>query len=157
MVKEQELYEPIRKYLLEKFNDKFGETILEDTHAGDFSHLIKKEIPEYHEIIFSFLRKEKPDLTGYVKKDYGVDFITVEIKNAPISLDDVYQAKKYADLFQAKYGFLISSRVIPIEIKRLHKRMYILRTSVGYERLILAQWSIFKNEIIDWFERSPFE
>ena len=156
-IKERDLYEPIRRYLLQKFNEKFGQTLLEDTHIGDFSHYIKKEIPEYHEIIFSFLKKEKPDLTGYVKKDHGVDFITVEVKNAPISLDDVYQAKKYADLFQAKYGFLISSKVIPIEIKRLHKRTYILRTNVAYENLILAQWSVSKNETVDWFEKSPFE
>ena len=157
MVKEYDLYEPIRRYLLQKFNEKFVKAILEDTHTGDFSPHIKENIPEYHDIIFSFLRKEKPDLTGYVEKEYGIDFITVEIKNAPITLDNVYQAKKYADLFQAKYGFLISPRVIPIEIKRLHKRLGILRTNVGYERLILAQWNIKDQRIIDWFEESPFE
>jgi hypothetical protein len=154
-LKENDLYEPIRTYLLEKFNVKFKNTILEDTHAGGFSPKIKKEIPVYNEIIFSFLKNEKPDLIGYVKEDYGVKYITVEIKNIPINLNDVYQAKKYADLFQARYGFLISSKTIPIEIKRLHNRTYILRTLIS-ENLILAEWNISKNEMIDWFEKSPF-
>jgi hypothetical protein len=156
-LKEENLYDPIRTYLLEKFNQKFKDTILEDTHSGGFSQKIKKEIPEHREIIFSFLTKEKPDLIGYVKETYSVKYITVEIKNTQINLNDVYQAKKYADLFEAKYGFLISSKAIPDEIKRLHKKTSILRTTVDYERLILAEWDISKNEVVDWFEISPFQ
>lgn len=156
-MKEENLYDPIRTYLLEKFNQKFKDTILEDTHSGGFSQKIKKEIPEHREIIFSFLTKEKPDLIGYVKETYSVKYITVEIKNTQINLNDVYQAKKYADLFEAKYGFLISSKAIPDEIKRLHKKTSILRTTVDYERLILAEWDISKNEVVDWFEISPFQ
>jgi len=157
MAKETELYEPIRLYLINKFWDKFENCTLEDTHKGKFSENIKKEIPQYHDIIFSFLRKERPDLTGYVKQTYGTDFITVEIKSERIKLDDVYQAKKYADLFQAKYGFLLSTHKIPTEIKRLHNRTYILRTTVGYQNLILGQYSTSQKSIIEWFEKSPFE
>ena len=157
MTKEADLYEPIRQYLLAQFKDKFGNCFLEDTHTGIFSERIKNEISPYNEIIFSFLKKERPDLTGYIKSEYTTDFITVEVKSDSITLDDIYQAKKYADLFQAKYGFLISQRVIPTVIKRLHNRTYILRTTVGYELLRLAQWSLSKRSIIDWFEKSPFE
>ena len=152
---EKMYYEPIKTYLIKKFNEKVGNCYLENTHAK-FSQKIKREIPEYREIIFSFLKKEKPDLTGYVKKDHSTDFITVEIKNDPITLEDIYQAKRYADLFQAKYGFLIFIDEIETEIKRLHKRTYILRTTVGYNKIVLGQWDQLKHEIIDWYEESPF-
>ena len=155
-MKESDLYEPIRKFLLQKFKERFGDCYLEDTHSG-FSERIKKEIPQYREIIFSFLGKARPDITGHARRDNSLEFITTEVKAESISLDDVYQAKKYADLFQAKYAFLLSPKRVPTEIKRLHQRVYILRTTVGYERLILAQWDTMRDTVIDRFEKSPFE
>ncbi|GAH95239.1 unnamed protein product, partial [marine sediment metagenome] len=79
--------------------------------------------------VFSFLRTASPDLTGFVLKN-GVDistasrldvesFITVEVKPTRITLQDIYQAKMYGDLFYAKYALLISPEIIGEEIRRL--------------------------------------
>jgi hypothetical protein len=164
MVSEADLYEPIREYLSNQFKFKIEDNScqslnyhIECTSTGVFSRHIKENIPDYLEIIFSFLTSERPDLTGFVNEQGALNFITVEVKNNLIDLKDIYQAKRYADLFQAKYAFLVSSKPIPTVIKRLHQRTNILQTSVGLDNIILAQWSIKTNQIIDWYQNSPFK
>ena len=44
--------------------------------------------------------------------------MVVEVKNEVIKLEDIYQTKKYADLFDAKYALLISPEEIPEELIR---------------------------------------
>ncbi len=150
---EADLYDPLRNLLFEKFKRK-GKTVLEDTHSGKFSNLIKQEIPANREIIFHFLRTERPDLTGWVKEILTASFITVEIKDEIISLNDISQAKKYANLFKARYGFLITSKPIPVEIKRLHVSTQILQ--MASNRLYLAECSEDGLDIFDWYPTSPF-
>ena len=99
-----------------------------------------------------------PDITGFLKGIFGTDFITVEVKRKQIVLDDIYQAKKYADLFRAKYGFLLSSEPIPEEIKRLSRTTNILVTSEG-RSIKIAQYDEENGKISDrtWFPENPFE
>jgi hypothetical protein len=45
-----------------------------------------------------------PDLTGFVKKDStsSREFLVVEVKAQTIRLGDIYQTRKYAELFDAR-------------------------------------------------------
>lgn len=168
MVAEKELYEAVRRNLSNLFQAKFDGHYLAITSEGSFPEEILSHIPQYDEIIFTFLKKKNsPDITGFVElvtktepKYAAYHFITVEIKNATISLEDIYQAKRYADLFKAKYGFLISTKPIPTTIKRLCDRIPILYIAgTSYEKLRIAQFDAEKEEMIQksWFPESPFK
>lgn len=160
-MEEKELYEWIRCELWNMFQSKFNNFHLEITSDGNFSEEIKSVVPDYYDIIFSFLKKKNsPDLTGFVKEQYSTEFITVEIKNDIITLGDVYQAKRYADLFRAKYGFLITTKSIPTEIKRLCQKIPILYIAgAGYATLKLGEFDTRKMKILEdkWFPEPPFK
>lgn len=165
MVAEKEIYEAVRRSLWDCFQGKVNEVYLAITSEGVFPEEIKKHVSKYEEIIFSFLkRKNAPDITGFYKlvaNNYAAFyFITVEIKNAVITLEDIYQAKRYADLFKARYGFLISTKPIPTEIERLCEKIQILYIAgTDYQTLKLAQFDAVQQEIIQksWFPESPFK
>ena len=127
---ERDLYEPVRSEIESRFKTRFRNCHLEVTAEGKFSDNLKEKVK--HDIVSSFIRRARvggyasPDLTGFSMYYGKTNFITVEIKDEELTLDNVYQAKKYADLFSAKYGFLISSEAIPTELKKLHKAVSIL-------------------------------
>jgi hypothetical protein len=107
---ESAIYEGVKSDLGKIFLERFGRSAhLEITDRGQFSDTIRSQVPDNREIVFAFLesRKAFPDITGFVTGGVsgirlsGTRFITVEIKRTRIELDDVYQAKKYADLFGA--------------------------------------------------------
>ena len=50
-------------------------------------------------ITFYFLKEAAPDITGFIRKQYATEFVVVEIKRNTIKLDDIYQTRKYAELF----------------------------------------------------------
>ena len=157
---EKELYKVIKGSLEIDFISKFNNCYLAITSEGKFPEEILGNVGDYYDIIFSFLKKKNsPDLTGFVKTDYRTDFITVEVKNSALTLEDVYQAKRYADLFQARYGFLISTKPIPTIIKRLCNKIFILNIMGTGGRLRLARFDIDKNKILEnsWFPESPFK
>ena len=166
--KESEYYSLVHAHLMEKFVQKFGNCFLEITAGGHFSEELKSRIPRGREIIFSFLRPRgiSPDLTGFIEQKYSNDFITVEIKSDKIKLQDVYQAKMYADLFNSKYPFLLSTTPIPYEIKNLSKTVVY---DLLHKGLRLAQFSIHRKNLVSterlvctilphtWFPENPFE
>ena len=166
---EKELYEPIKKYLETAFRKKFGNCHLEVTADGSFSEQLKGVVRE--DIIFSFLgRKASPDLVGFIhnQRDHWFviqsssdiqDFITVEIKRGKITLQDVYQAKMYGDLFQAKYALLISPEPIPEEIRRLDQRLFVTYRYMSGWYLYIGEWSSFANTIEEyrWLSKSPYK
>ena len=158
---EKELYDPVRQCLQAMFTEKFSNCHLEVTSNGRFSPKLKAAVPSGYEIIFHFLRgRVSPDLTGYVEGEYGAkDFITVEIKGGTITLADVYQAKEYAELFGAKYSFIISPAPVPEEIKRLDKVRYILSLFLLYHKLRIAEFDRSTNTIVEssWYPEPPFQ
>jgi len=157
-LKEKQLYEVIKEKLEEILKAKFNDFYLEITADTGFSNKLKSEIPRGREIIFNFLKKARPDITGFVKENSFSYFIVVEVKNCSIELDDIYQTKKYAQLFGAKYALLISTNEIPEEIKRLDKTIYpyLLKGGYGYERIVLVHFDINKTEFVEWYEKNPF-
>ena len=164
---ERELYEPIREYLAESFTQKFGNCFLEITAERVFSSTLKSVVR--HDIIFYFLRKKAPDLVGFIARKQSEwvassapsivkDFITVEIKKDKIELKDIYQAKMYGDLFQAKYALLISPERIPEEIKRLDQNTYVTRRYMSGWYVHVGYWLSHANVIeLNWLPCSPFQ
>ncbi|GAH78192.1 unnamed protein product, partial [marine sediment metagenome] len=169
-VSEKALYEPIREYLAQAFQEKFGNCHLETTANGVFSGELKRVVR--HDIIFSFLgKKASPDLTGFIHRagsDWIVvrspsdiqDLITVEIKPEKITIQDIYQAKMYGDLFQAKYALLVSPDEIPEEIRRLDKQIMVTYRYMGGSLLYIGRWvsSVYGleiNAVEGWLPRSP--
>lgn len=85
---EQVLYEPVKEYLSQKLNTHLVNHHLEITAQGAFSETLKRVLRE--DIVFSFLRTESPDLTGFVLRKnidnrlatakHVESYITVEVK-----------------------------------------------------------------------------
>ncbi len=160
---ESEYYEPIKSKIEElfrvKYKEKINELYLEITANGKFSNKLKNKIGQYHDIILFFLRSASPDISGFVeiKDDYSNSgFIIVEVKREEIKLDDIYQARKYGELFEAKHAFLVSTHEIPEEIKRLSKAVYSLLSLPASKTLSVCQFDEHKNDIISWFPENPF-
>jgi len=150
-------YGPVKKKFDELFSSK-GETYLEITANKTFSNKLKKEIPDYKQLIFYFLDQVAPDITGFIKRTYGTEFIIIEVKDEVIKLDHIYQVRKYAELFDARFAFLVSTHEIPEEIKKLSKIIFpYLFALPAYRRLTLVQFDKNTNQFIDWFEENPFE
>ncbi len=153
---ESYIYEGVKSDLDKKFLDRFGRAVhLEITARGQFSDILKAQVPDNREIVFAFLesRKAFPDITGFLIGGLsGTRFITVEIKRTRIELDDVYQAKKYADLFGAEFGFLISDVRLPDELKRLHRVAKIFQPV--YHGYYNSQENSIEKD--SWFPENPF-
>ncbi len=98
---EADFYEPIKKGLEELLASKGKSFYLEVTAARRLSEKLKRKIPEGREIVFTFLKK-RPDLLGFVEGPYSSNFITVEVKEQIKKLDDIYQAKLYKEVFDAR-------------------------------------------------------
>jgi len=157
--REKDYYEPIKRKLEGLIATKADNFHLEITSNRKFSNKLKAEISPhgYRDMIFHFLRDAAPDITGFIKEQYSSAFIVVEVKNDEIKIDDIYQAKRYAELFDAKYPLLISTEEIPEEIKRLSKVVYkLLSGGYGSEKIILVHYDPEKNDFVEWFEKNPF-
>lgn len=164
--KQRELYEVIRPCIEKLIKKKAMNFHLEITADKKFSNKLKAEIPTGREIIFAFLKEAAPDITGFIKRRPFSDLITIEVKNHEIRIDDIYQIKKYRDLFNAKFAFLISTRPIPEEIKRILKVIPPL-CPTGHETLVLVRFEERKlteehlqgppNPFIEWYPEDPFE
>ena len=158
-MKESQYYESIKVVLQYLLKDKFKEIHLEITAQKKYSNILKSEITKhgYRDIIFRFLKEAAPDITGFIKDDFSSSFIVVEVKNEIIKLDNIYQIKKYADLFDAKYALLISIKEIPEEIKRLAKVIpALLSLNNWMKKIVLVHFNYENKELIDWYPENPF-
>lgn len=154
--KEKEYYEAIKASLEGLLKSKFSNFYLEITAERNFSNKLKANISQHRDIIFYFLKEAAPDITGFIKEEYSSDFLVVEIKREKIKLDDVYQTRRYAELFDARYALLISTEEIPEEIKRLHRAVYSLLSLPAYKTLTLCKIDKETMEFIEWFPENPF-
>lgn len=160
MKKQEKEYYPIIKAKLEELlKRKTQDFYLEITANKKFSNSLKAEVRRDRDIIFHFLKEASPDITGFIKKsEYSSDFIVVEFKREKIKLDDIYQTKKYKDLFAAKLAFLVSLEPIPEEIKRLHKVTFsLLSTPSIYEAFLLVHFGEENGEFMEWYPENPFD
>lgn len=155
--KEKDYYSDLKSLLEKHLQSAFGESYhLEITATKSFSNKLKAQIPERRNLIFHFLKEAPPDITGFTKEQYTTDFFVAEFKKETLRLDDIYQVRKYAELFDAKYALLITTEEIPEELKRLSKIVYSLLSLPGYSKLTLARFDQQQGQFVDWFEENPF-
>ena len=152
---EREIYPHIKNWLEEQLKTRFTDFHLEVTADRKFSNILKQQIDRNRDLIFNFLKEAAPDITGFVKGDYSKEFIIVEIKNKPIKLEDIYQTRKYAELFDARYALLVSTEEIPEEIIRLSKVVFSLLSLPAYKQLTLVHFGDNAKNIV-WFPDNPF-
>ena len=153
---EKEYYPQIKAKLEELLKTKTLNFYLETTANRRFTEKLKSEIPPQRDIIFNFLKKTAPDITGFIKD--SSDFVIIEFKKKRIKLDDIYQTKKYRELFNAKFTFLISSEPIPTEIKRLDKAIQLLRSGLHWTfDFVLAHFDRKQGDFVEWYPENPFE
>lgn len=156
-MKEESYYPFMVQRFTELFESKGYEAHFEITATKKFSNKLKSKIPDYRHIIFYFLKDVAPDITGFVSKNGFIDFIVIEVKNEELKLDHIYQVRKYAELFDARFAFLVSTREIPEEIKRLSKVVHSLLSLPTYGRLTLIQFDVITKSLQDWYPENPFE
>jgi hypothetical protein len=156
-VAESEYYQPVKAYLESLLKDKGATFHLEITARRRFSNTLKAHVGQHRDIVFHFLREAAHDIAGFIESDYSSEFLVVEVKERQLKLDDIYQARKYAELLDARYGLLVSPVEIPEEIKRLSKVVYSLLSLPAYKTLTLVRFDPNSNAIVEWFPRSPFE
>jgi hypothetical protein len=154
---EREYYGVIKAKIEEILKAKFKDFNLDITADKKFSNEIKAEIPDYRQMIFYFLKEVAPDITGFIRRDYSSDFIVIEVKAEAVKLDHIYQTRKYAELFDAKYALLVSTEEISEEIKRLSKTVYSLLSLPGYKHMTLVHFDGGSKEFVEWFLENPFE
>lgn len=154
---ERDLYKPICEDLKKLFLDKFGGIHLEITHDGKFSNDLKAEFDR--DILFFFKQRLYPDLTGFIVKDSSKRFIVVEVKDRILKIQNIFQVKMYAEFFRARFCFLISSKPIPEELKRVLRERPHVGIGYVYELIFLAQYHREKKRILSysWFPKNPFD
>jgi hypothetical protein len=154
--KERRLYEPVKALLSETLKTKYEEFHLEITADKTFSNKLKSQVGSNRDIIFLFLKDAAPDITGFVKEQYSVGFVVVEIKSEKLKLDDIYQTRKYAELFDAKYALLVTTEEIPEELKRLSRVVFPLLRIGEYKTFNLLQFDEEKKTFREYFPENPF-
>src|SRR5712664_2696650 len=140
---ERSYYESVKNWLEQILKEKYASFHLEVTAYRQFSNVLQSQIDSHRELIFAFLKEAAPDITGFVKKDSASlrEFVVVEVKTTPIKLDDIYQTRKYAELFDARYALLISTSEIPEKITRLSRVVIPLFMLPAYKQLTLVRFA----------------
>lgn len=152
---ERDLYPSVKAWLEELLRQRFATVHLEITAKRKFSNVLKQQIDQGREVIFYFLREAPPDLAGFVREASGLrTFVVVEVKREPIRLDDIYQARKYAELFDATIALLVSPHEIPEEIRRLSRAVHGLLAVPAYKDLTLVRF--VDGTGVEWFPKDPF-
>jgi hypothetical protein len=91
--RERAYYESVKVWLETLLKPKTSTLHLEVTADRGFSNALQAQIDQHREIIFSFLKDARPDITGFLKSKPSSmrEFIVVEVKLTPVKLDDIYQ------------------------------------------------------------------
>ena len=158
LIGERSYYESVRLWLQEFLEPKYASVHLEVTANRQFSNLLQSHIDTFRELIFAFLNEAAPDITGFVKKEPAApkEFVVVEVKAAPIKLDDIYQTRKYGELFDARYALLLSTSEIPEKIARLSRVVPSLLALPAYKQLALVSF-MQDGRATTWFPECPFK
>ena len=156
MSKESDYYKPIQITFDNLFREK-GSLYSEITANGQPSNRIKEQVNDNRNIIFSFLREARPDIIGFSVGQHSKKFFVIEIKNEEIKLDHIYQTRKYIDLFDAYFGFLVSTKEIPAEIKKIIEIDYGILNIGQYRSFTICQYDEELKTIADWHKENPFE
>lgn len=76
-------------------------------------------------------QRGSPDITGFVVREHVRDFMVVELKSRAAKFDNIYQTKKYADLFE---GPLCAFDFYGVDTRGVEKALKRHSASVGSAR-----------------------
>ena len=160
---EERYYEPIKEHLTAVFSNRYidhekfplqndlyenlPKKLLLEVVGGKnrFSGTLKKVLGDD---TLNIVRDEGiyPDLVGYVQKEpaSAKEIIIVEVKDEPITLKMVGKTRLYADIFNATFAFLISTKELSEERVR-----FLLRKPSIREGIIIAKFEI-TNPQANW-------
>jgi hypothetical protein len=158
---ETELYDPVMSCLRASFAAVGKSVRFEIAATLGLSEQAKRAIPKGSEIVFGFLRQNRPDIVGVIEGDVFLSpLVVAEVKAKSLTLDNVFQAKRYKDLLQAKCGFLVTVQPIPEDLRRVCDQNWDILCSASdssYKFLTLCQFDIAAGKFIDWFREDPFQ
>jgi hypothetical protein len=101
---EKDLYVPIKDY----FSDVLAFNFNIDINCYVTDQVIPQEILNVSKSVQEVENQYnyKPDLMFYIPSSNEIGII--EVKDDPLNLNDIYQAKRYSEIIEADYSFLIS-------------------------------------------------
>ena len=116
---ERDLYKHVCNALKKTIGRK--DPVVEVTAYGGRPPERLESLMEHSSVVLMTEKQFAPDLTGCVieqespfgfkiLRDPVPNLIVVEVKNKGVNVGDFYQAKRYGEVFKAKYTFLISTR-----------------------------------------------
>ena len=138
--KEAQFYEPIKTALWDVFSSAALSCHLEITNKG-LSDKLQRSLDDFA-LFYIKIDRQYPDITGFVETSYGREIITVEVKQRIRKINDFFQAKRYGEVFDAKYAFLISLTQIPEQIRRFIKKRSAIYYYSYQKQLIIAQFDV---------------
>lgn len=151
---EKDLYKPISAYLNNKLNFcGYTNVYVEITADGKISERLKQKFSHPFTVLENAFF---PDLIALYTQNGREKSISIEVKDDPITIKDIFQALSYGIILKTDKSFLISPYDIPQKIKFfLEDRPDILKYNRG-KQLYIAQ--IYDNDIADgdWFPRNPY-
>ncbi len=130
-MKETDLYEPIKTALKARFNRR-GECTIWITSNKFPQEAMEHLSPEAAYILLK--EKTYPDLLGVLIPDfddppvYKEKTFVVEIKKGELTFKDIYQTKRYAEILNTEYAFLISQESFSVQgLNYLVSHQYMLK------------------------------
>ena len=158
---ERELYDPVMSCLRGAFAAVGKSVRFEIAATLGLSEQAKRAIPKGSDIVFGFLRQHRPDIVGVIEGDVILNpLVVAEVKAKSLTLDNVFQAKRYKDLLQAKCGFLVTVEPIPEDLRRLceqNRDIWYSASDSSYKFLTICQFDITAGKFTDWFRDDPFQ
>lgn len=152
------MYSPIKDAFYSKFRRiGYKKVHIEITSGGRFSSKLKGALG----MSLNFMGKRfAPDLTGFLVESNGVKPITIEVKRKSVGFKELFQAKGYGELLDAKYAFLVSNEPLSVDMKEaLRQKLNLIYFGYPNVRLMyVGRFNIKNKQIIneDWFPSSPF-
>ncbi len=155
-ITESVLYEPIVKALCKKYATYYHHfEITSNRQPSD----TMKNVLELPEILYlGKFEKVFPDIMGYYST--GIEqrpsdalptimtgIVVVEVKPRRIKVSDVYQIKKYAEIFHARDALLVSTEEMIIEVKKyIQNREDLLLFSSGTRMIRIGRFNLQTND-----------
>ena len=151
---EVELYEPMRKwlvdYLTDKYKNVFCEIIVEDTHSVTLDTVLTKYniIEQYPQAVGMNIQI---DVLGIVKLKRHADIIFIESKKTALNLHDLGQLWAYCKLINPADAYLLSSKGLGSlnNILKVYAREDMLDFGNGkvIKKMKVAKWDVLRNTV----------
>lgn len=151
---ERDLYNPIKEFMKQKLClCGYEDIYVEITADGRISNKVQNKFSHQ----FTVLEKRFfPDLIALYKKNKREKAISIEVKDDPLTVRDIFQALSYGIILKSEKAFLISPYSLSPQITCfLDDRPDILKYHVN-RRLYIGR--IHRNVLSDggWYPYNPF-